>query len=107
MTEFGLIYLEAVAGMRTMEQLNRWLGEENFLALRDHRMKQAKARALLQLGNKLPRIEILKVNFFGGYSENRYAVITFKWEQMVRAMSVVIRPDDHRRRVLTADIVGC
>lgn len=104
--EFSLLYLEIVAGLRAPEQLARWLGEANFLALHDARLRQARARAFLKLGPVAPKIVIQKVAFFPAEAGVQNAVVLFKWSGLTRAMTVVTSRSNHRQRFLSVDIVG-
>jgi hypothetical protein len=104
--EFSQFYLEIVAGLRAPEQLARWLGDTNFLSMHDARVRQARAREFLKLGDVAPTIRIIKVAFFPSRAGCRNAVVIFKWAGLTRAMTVVSSSSNHRQRFLTVDIVG-
>lgn len=104
--EFSQIYLEVIAGLRTPEQLSRWLGDDNFLALHDARLRQKRAREFLRLTNVVPQIRIMKVAFFPSQKGTRSSVVLFKWSGMTRALTLVTKPLGHRRRFHAIDIVG-
>lgn len=106
MAEFGLLYLESIAGLRSPQQLSRWLGDQSFLALHDARVRQARAREFLGMGEVAPKITIEKVAFFPGARDKRTCVVLFKWSGMRRALSISKQRIGQSRTYFNVDIIG-
>ena len=106
MAEFGLLYLESIAGLRSPQQLTRWLGDRSFLALHDARVRQARAREFLGMGDVVPKITIERVAFFPGARDKKTCVVLFKWSGLQRALSISKEKMGQSRHYFNVDIIG-
>ena len=104
--QFSRLYLETIAGMRSPEQLSRWLGDSNYLALHDARARQTRAKQVLEISEMRPEIHIDKVAFFPGEASVRNCVVMFRWSGAHRALAISMRPMQHRQRFIRIYIIG-